>query len=113
MPMSNLVSLALEKGLDLLGTSLGPWLFVVLLVAAAAGTWLFRRSHPVQPEPPRVRSFTLLRTEGADGVAVQYETTRPAGTRITPWVDGYQRLYELTDVRLEDGSYAAEPLDQL
>ncbi|MER6151325.1 hypothetical protein [Streptomyces hirsutus] len=109
--MPALVSLALDKGLDLLGTALGQWLPVVLLVAAAAGTWLFRRSRATQPEPLRVRHFTLLRTEGADGTPVRYETTRPTGTKITPWVDGRQRLYELTDVQLEDGTYAAEPLD--
>ncbi|PNG21891.1 hypothetical protein [Streptomyces cahuitamycinicus] len=109
--MPALVSLALDKGLDLLGTALGQWLPVVLLVAAAAGTWLFRRSRGTQPEPPRIRHFTLLRTEAADGTPVRYETTRPTGTKITPWVDGRQRLYELTDVQLEDGTYAAEPLD--
>lgn len=109
--MPALVSFALDKGLDLLGTALGQWLPVALLVAAAAGTWLFRRIRAAQPEPPRVRHFTLLRTEGADGTPVRYETTRPPGTKITPWVDGRQRLYELTDVQLEDGTYAAEPLD--
>jgi hypothetical protein len=43
---------------------------------------------------------------------VRYETTRPTGTKITPWVGGRQRLYELTDVQLEDGTYAAEPFDR-
>ncbi|MFI8952611.1 hypothetical protein ACIGO6_39850 [Streptomyces sp. NPDC053750] len=109
--MPALVSLALDKGLDLLGTSLGQWLLVVLLAAAAAGSWLYRRSRAAAPEPPRVRSFTLLRTEGADGTPVRYETTRPTGTKIAPWVGGRQRLFELTDVQLEDGTYAAEPID--
>ncbi|MET8668093.1 hypothetical protein ABZV87_27620 [Streptomyces tendae] len=109
--MPALVSLALDKGLDLLGTLLGQWLLVLFLAAAIAGTWLSRRIRTTVPEPPRLRRFTLLRTESADGTPVRYETTRPTGTRITPWVDGRQRLYELTAVQLEDGSYAAEPLD--
>ncbi|MFE1028285.1 hypothetical protein ACFW5I_27585 [Streptomyces sp. NPDC058818] len=109
--MPVLVSLALDKGLDLLGTSLGQLLLVALLAAAAAGSWLYRRTRATPPEPPRVRRFTLLRTENADGTPVRYETTRPTGTKITPWIDGRQRLYELTDVHLEDGTYAAEPLD--
>ncbi|AQS66866.1 hypothetical protein [Streptomyces pactum] len=110
--MTALVSLALDQGLDLLGTALGQWLLVVLLAAAVAGTRLYRRSPAATPaEPPRVRRFTLLRTEEADGRPVRYETTRPTGTKITPWVSGRQRLFELTDVQLEDGTYAAEPLD--
>ncbi|MFF9870128.1 hypothetical protein ACF1G0_32905 [Streptomyces sp. NPDC013953] len=106
--MPTLFSLALDKSLNLLGTALGQGLLVVLLVGAAVATWMYRRNRA---EPPRVRHFTLLRIEGADGSPVRYETTRPSGTKITPWVDGRQRLYELTDVQLEDGTYAAEPLD--
>lgn len=109
--MPALVSLALDKGLDLLGTTLGQWLPVLLLAASIAGVWLYRRIRATPPEPPRLRHFTLLRTEGADGTPVRHETTRPTGTKITRWVEGRQRLYELTDVQLEDGTYAAEPLD--
>ncbi|MFJ9675767.1 hypothetical protein ACIRP5_33860 [Streptomyces sp. NPDC101221] len=109
--MPAFASFALDKGLDLLVTILGQGLPVLLLVVGVAGTWWYRRIHATPPEPPRVRRFTLLRTEDADGTPVRYETTCPAGTKITPWVGGRQRLYELTDVQLEDGSYAAEPLD--
>ncbi|WP_395575763.1 hypothetical protein [Streptomyces sp. BK79] len=109
--MPVLVSLALDQGLDLLGTALGQGLTLMLLVTAITGIWLYRRRRATPPEPPRVRHFTLLRTEGADGAPVGYETTRPSGTKIARWVGGRQRLFELTDVQLEDGTYAAEPLD--
>ncbi|MFH8533485.1 hypothetical protein ACH4GE_34295 [Streptomyces tendae] len=105
------ISLALGNGLDLLGTLLGQWLLVLFLAAGITSTWLSRRIRTTAPELLRVRRFTLLRAESADGTPVRYETTRPTGTRVTPWVDGRQRLYELTDVQLEDGSYAAESLD--
>lgn len=111
--MPALVSLALDRGLDLLGTALSQWLLVVLLAAAAVGRVLYRRSRATPAEPARVRRFTLLRTEDVGGAPVRYETTRPTGTKITPWIHGCQRLYELTDVQLEDGTYAAEPLDQV
>ncbi|RLU80186.1 hypothetical protein CTZ27_35690 [Streptomyces griseocarneus] len=110
--MPTLFSLALDKSLDLLGTALGQGLVAGVLIAAAAAMWLSRR-RAVPAEPPRVRHFTLLRTENADGSPVRYETTLPTGTKITPWVGGRQRLYELTNVQLENGTYAAEPLDHV
>ncbi|MFE5595297.1 hypothetical protein [Streptomyces sp. NPDC056549] len=83
----------------------------MLLGASTAGSWLHRRNRATPPEPPRVRRFTLLRTAGADGSPIRYETTRPTGTKITHWVGGRHRLYELTDAQLEDGTYVAEPLE--
>lgn len=109
--MPALFSLALGKSLDLLSTVLGPGPLAALLIVAAAAVGLYRR-RSATVEPPRVRQFTLLRTQDADGSTVRYETTQPPGTKIQPWVGGHQRLYELTGVRLEDGTYAAEPLDE-
>ncbi|GAA2607334.1 hypothetical protein [Streptomyces lienomycini] len=60
-----------------------------------------------------LRRYTLLRAGGPDGDPVTYETTRPAGTIITRQVDGHPRYFELTDVPLGDGTFAAEPLDHL
>lgn len=68
---------------------------------------------PADAVPPRVRQFTLLRTEDSDGSPVQYKTTLPTGTTITPWVNGHQRHYILTDGQLADGTFAAEPLGHL
>lgn len=110
--MPVLVSLALDKGLDLLGPAVGLGLLVMLLIAATVIAWLWSR-RPVDAVPPRVRQFTLLRTEDSDGSPVRYETTLPTGTTITPWVNGNQRHYTLTDGQLADGTFAAEPLDLL
>ncbi len=61
-----------------------------------------------------LRRYTLLRTAGAHGNPEQYETTWPTGTVITHRVDGGPpQRFELTDVPLSNGTYAAEPLDYL
>ncbi|WP_331763659.1 hypothetical protein OH738_40955 (plasmid) [Streptomyces hirsutus] len=60
-----------------------------------------------------LRRYTLLRTVGPDGAPDQYETTWPTGTVITHRVDGRPQRFELTDVPLGDGTFAAEPLDYL
>ncbi|MFC9295770.1 hypothetical protein ACFTWH_10830 [Streptomyces sp. NPDC057011] len=54
-----------------------------------------------------LRRYTLLRTSGPG----QYDTTRPSGTVITHHIDGRTQRFELTDVPLGDGTYAAEPVD--
>ncbi|WP_405438486.1 hypothetical protein OG373_13785 [Streptomyces avidinii] len=54
-----------------------------------------------------LRRYTLLRTCGPG----QYDTTRPSGTVITHHIDGRTQRFELTDVALGDGTYAAEPID--
>jgi hypothetical protein len=60
-----------------------------------------------------LRRYTLLRSTGPDGTPYRYETTRPTGTVITHRVDGLSQCFELTDVPLGDGTFAAEPLDHL
>lgn len=70
---------------------------------AAAGT---------APDGPRaLRRYTLLRSFDTDGTPHQYETTRPTGTVIIQRVDGQSRNFELTDIPLGDGTFAAEPVD--
>lgn len=64
-------------------------------------------------EPRVLRRYTLLRTVGPDGGPDRYETTRPTGTVITHRVDSRPQRFELTDVPLGDGTFAAEPLDYL
>jgi hypothetical protein len=67
----------------------------------------------VLDEPRTLRRYTLLRTSGPDGAPEQYETTRPTGTVITHRVAGRPQRFELTDVPLSDGTFAAEPFDVL
>ncbi|MFE6770133.1 hypothetical protein ACFVFD_14325 [Streptomyces fimicarius] len=90
------------------------------ILAGATATWrwmVVREAEEGEDSMPvgGVRSFrcyTLLRTAGAHGSPEQYETTWPTGTVITHRVDGgHPRRFELTDVQLGDGTYAAEPLD--
>lgn len=69
--------------------------------------WLVRRRRKA-----RARLYTLLNTAAQDGSPVQHLTTRPPGTVITLKVNGHRERYELTDVRLPDRTYAAEPLDR-
>lgn len=71
-----------------------------------------RQAAPTAALEPsrRVRHYTLLRTLGSDGRPVQYLTTRPPGSVITHSIQGRPRDFELTDLPLGDGTYAAEPL---
>ncbi|MFE7111133.1 hypothetical protein ACFU98_42750 [Streptomyces sp. NPDC057575] len=59
-----------------------------------------------------VRSYTLLGTTGTDGSPVQLASTRPAGTVIVWPAENGQERFELTDARLYDGTFAAEPVDR-
>ena len=78
-------------------------------IVLAGLTWLLHRA--VQFHDGEVRQYTLLRTGGRDGTPLRYATTRRTGV-IKREVDGHEERFELTKVRLYDGTYAAEPLDR-
>ncbi|MFC9288045.1 hypothetical protein [Streptomyces sp. NPDC057052] len=59
---------------------------------------------------PTARRFTLLETTHISGKTVQITTTRPAGTVITYRFDDRTERFELTDIPLHDGTFAAEPV---
>ncbi|MFG2630377.1 hypothetical protein [Streptomyces sp. NPDC048473] len=59
-----------------------------------------------------VRRYTLLGTSAEDGSPIQLASTRSAGTVIVWPVGARQERFELTDVRLYDGTFAAEPVDR-
>ncbi|MFC9752356.1 hypothetical protein [Streptomyces sp. NPDC056921] len=66
------------------------------------------------PAPARVlRRFSLPGTTGADGCLLHHETTRAPGSVATLRFGDLSQRFELTDAPLGDGTYAAEPLDQL
>ncbi|MGW4823470.1 hypothetical protein ACWEP4_32095 [Streptomyces sp. NPDC004227] len=90
------------------------------VLAGVTATWRWMRVREAGESGESVpgggartlRCYTLLRTAGAHGCPEQYETTWPTGTVITHRVDGGRpQRFELTDVPLGDGTYAAEPLD--
>ncbi|MFJ4008004.1 hypothetical protein ACIPWL_31810 [Streptomyces sp. NPDC090023] len=88
------------------------------VIALASAAWhrlsIGRAAASAASDDSRtLRHYTLLRTVGPDGAPQQYETTRPTGTVITHRVDGRPQRFELTDVPLGDGTFAAEPLDHL
>ncbi|MEU3891328.1 hypothetical protein [Streptomyces sp. NPDC029041] len=88
----------------------------VIALASAAWRRLSSRraaASAALDESRTLRRYTLLRTSGPDGAPEQYETTRPAGTVIVHRVDGLSQRFELTDVPLGDGTFAAEPFDHL
>jgi hypothetical protein len=43
---------------------------------------------------------------------MQLTSTRPPGTVITRLIRGHAERFELTDVQLYNGTFAAEPLDR-
>ncbi|MFJ4931571.1 hypothetical protein [Streptomyces sp. NPDC088736] len=59
-----------------------------------------------------IRRYTLLGTASGDGGAVQVMSTRLAGAILVWPVGDRQERFELTDVQLFDGSFAAEPVDR-
>ncbi|MGY5099449.1 hypothetical protein [Streptomyces sp. 900105245] len=110
--MPILVSLALDKGLDLLSTALGQGLLVLMLAACAAGAWLYQHRRTALARHV-VRRYGLLGTADVDGALLHHETTRAPGTVVTRRIRGQVRRFELTDAPLGDGTFAAEPVDDL
>ncbi|MFI1285154.1 hypothetical protein ACH4U5_31095 [Streptomyces sp. NPDC020858] len=102
---------------DILSGALIATCSTALLAAATAAPRRLRdrrtarRQVPAPAAPSEgarmLRRYTLLRTSGPG----QYDTTRPGGTVITHHIDGRTQRFELTDVPLGDGTYAAEPID--
>lgn len=70
------------------------------------GTWLIRHRRKTS-----LRRYTLLGTVGTDGNPMQIVTTRRPGSVINVNVGGHRQRFQLTDARLPDGTYAAEPMD--
>ncbi|MER7759135.1 hypothetical protein [Streptomyces sp. NPDC097619] len=78
----------------------------VLLVLAAVGALVKNRRGAL-------RRYTLLNSVDSAGSPLIHVTTRRAGTVIRREAGGAgAERFELTDVLLPDGTYAAEPLDR-
>ncbi|SCF61305.1 hypothetical protein GA0115260_100293 [Streptomyces sp. MnatMP-M27] len=60
----------------------------------------------------KARRYTLLDTVTDNGLPIQVTTTRPVGTLIAQTLNGQEQRFELTNVRLHDGTFAAEPIDR-
>ncbi|MFJ8111654.1 hypothetical protein [Streptomyces sp. NPDC096132] len=56
--------------------------------------------------------YVLLSSVDTDGNPVSHLTTRRAGTVIVRDVGRGPERFELTNVRLRDGSFVAEPMDR-
>ncbi|MFE3830573.1 hypothetical protein [Streptomyces sp. NPDC059092] len=83
----------------------------------SAATTLTSPEFPAQAQStfgtPRAKAkrYTLLGTSGDCG-PVQLTSTRPPGTVVTWLISGHRERFELTDVPLCDGTFAAEPVDR-
>ncbi|MFJ5222821.1 hypothetical protein [Streptomyces sp. NPDC088400] len=72
-------------------------------------------AHPQstsETQSAKAKHYTLLGTSAGDGSPVQLTSTRPPGTIITWLTRGHRERFELTDVQLYDGTFAAEPVDR-
>ncbi|RPF24724.1 hypothetical protein [Streptomyces sp. TLI_185] len=79
---------------------------LAVLIVGSALTWvLARRAN-------RPRRYTLLNSAAPDGSPIVHLTTRRAGTIIRRDVGRGPERFELTNVQLPDGTYAAEPIDR-
>lgn len=75
-----------------------------------------RASRQAAPQPSTehrtIRRYTLLGTTNRAGGPVQMMSTRPAGAVLVWPVGDRQERFELTDIQLVDGTFAAEPVDR-
>ncbi|MFI1681505.1 hypothetical protein [Streptomyces sp. NPDC020607] len=93
--------------MSVLGQALPAFLAeVTAALVIIFGTWLIRHRRKI-----RLRCYTLLGTVGADGNPAQIVTTRRPGSVINVDAGGRRQRFELTDARLPDDTYAAEPMD--
>ncbi|MEU9413306.1 hypothetical protein AB0E08_47515, partial [Streptomyces sp. NPDC048281] len=70
----------------------------------------YRRAAPMHYQAIAIRRYTLLGTADRKGEPIQAMSTRPAGS-VLLWPAGSRpERFELIDVRLHDGTFAAEPV---
>ncbi|MFC1443071.1 hypothetical protein ABUW04_33010 [Streptacidiphilus sp. N1-10] len=94
----------------LLHPSLSDLLYAVVAAMLLSGLGCLVRQARVYRRR-ELRRYTLLGTQDAHGNPLLYDTTRNAGNVLIRVVEGHRSTFELTDVQLRDGTYAAEPLD--
>ncbi|MFD8290945.1 hypothetical protein ACFV2B_22365 [Streptomyces lavendulae] len=91
---------------------------LTLLALGFLSRWLRRRTTASSGDdtvaPPTAgggfRTYTLLGARAADGQPVHMPSSKPAGTVVTWTGPAGREGFELTDHRLPDGTYGAEPV---
>ncbi|MCM2387455.1 hypothetical protein [Streptomyces albipurpureus] len=59
-----------------------------------------------------IRRYTLLGTSDVDSGPIQVASTRQAGTIMVWQIGARNERFELTNVYLDDGTFAAEPVER-
>ncbi|MFF8681141.1 hypothetical protein ACF07F_24815 [Streptomyces sp. NPDC015237] len=110
----NVFTEALPEFLGALGAAMAVGLatFIARKLRGTRPALMPPSGPPGDQSAPAARRFTLLETTQDNGGTVQITTTRPAGTVITYRSDDLIERFELTDIPLHDGSFAAEPVDR-
>ncbi|MER6611184.1 hypothetical protein ABT282_36230 [Streptomyces sp. NPDC000927] len=76
------------------------------------GEFIGDQAAPADQRNATARRYTLLGTLTEDGSPIQLTSTRPAGTVIVWPIGDSRERFELTDVQLYDGTFAAEPVNR-